>query len=497
MWDLFEYTKTLARPGAVRQGSRFSFLLLFSWLSALFIASAASGVGYITTQFMMRESIERDSILSAQFIQDIAEVEVDHAGIPMLPAMGELLSSYQHHDSFSTFNFEDERIKKARNEFLDHISHLPDLLLSNIYSRERVIVWSTNPDLIGQKVTDNEELELTFNSQRQVSSGYMKVDNGRIEQKFLWLPEELYIENYIPLLDVDDTVLSVVEVYKEPKDLNERIQRGYVVIWQAVVLGGGLMYLGLFWIVYRASVKLASQQQQLIANETFVALGEMSSAVAHSLRNPLAAIRSSAELTLELSAPPIHKNINDIINQVDRMSQWIRDLLVSSPSLNGDSEAVDPLPVIQEALLAFEPQIKNANIQVECDIKQTPLVVSRRVLLTQVFNSLIANAIEAMPDGGLLRITIEQDSSQRCFHLTISDSGKGMSQRQRIMAFKPFYTTKQGGVGVGLMLVKRLMERFGGQVKLTSCEQEGTKVSLRFKVAKGGRNGTQYIDRRR
>ena len=258
-------------------------------------------------------------------------------------------------------------------------------------------------------------------------------------------------------------------------------------IWQAVALGGVLIYLGLFWIVYRASGLMASQQQQLIANETFVALGEMSSAVAHSLRNPLAAIRSSAELTLELSAPPIHKNINDIINQVDRMSQWIRDLLVSSPSLTGDSEAVDPLVVIQEALLAFEPQIIRSNIQVECEIKPVALVVSRRVLLAQVLNSLIANAIEAMPNGGLLRIKLEQNTSQRCVNLTISDTGKGMTRRQKVMAFKPFYTTKQGGVGVGLMLVKRLMERFGGQVKLTSCEQEGTKVSLRFKVATGGK----------
>ncbi|WP_417615423.1 sensor histidine kinase [Oceanisphaera sp.] len=484
---LLEKAKVQNRFGDERCDSKFSFIRWFSLLSAVLIAVVALGVGYIVTQFLLRESIERDSMLTAQFIQSIADAEVNHAGVPLLSSMGELLAYTPQSAPDGSVVAVDERIKKTRNEFLDHVAHLPDVLLANVYTSDRTLVWSTNPALIGQHIPNNHELEDAFTTRHTVASSRIKVDNQRIEQQFRWLPEELYIENYVPLLDFDGNVVSVVEIYKEPKDLNARIQRGYVLIWQSVALGGVLMYLGLFWIAYRASGLMASQQQQLIANETFVALGEMSSAVAHSLRNPLAAIRSSAELTLELSAPPIHKNINDIINQVDRMSQWIRDLLVSSPSLNGDSEAVDPLAVIQEALLAFEPQIKSANIQVECDIKQPPLVVSRRVLLTQVFNSLIANAIEAMPDGGLLRITIEQDSSQRCLHLTISDSGKGMSQRQRIMAFKPFYTTKQGGVGVGLMLVKRLMERFGGQVKLTSCEQEGTKVSLRFKVATGGK----------
>ncbi|ART83106.1 two-component sensor histidine kinase [Oceanisphaera profunda] len=487
MRHLIENIRIISLFRAGRHHSRFSFLRWFSLLSALLIAAVAIGVGAITTQFLRNESIDRDSMLSAQFIQSIAEVEVVHAGIPLLPTIGEFFFPALHYKYLESFEVADVRVKKARNEFLDHISHLPDLLLANIYSNDRAIVWSTNPELIGKKIVDNNELDDAFNLRRYVASSHYNVDEHRSEQQFHWLPKDLYIENYIPLLDINNNVLAVVEIYKEPRDLNARIQRGYVLIWQAVALGGGLMYLGLFWIVYRASVQLASQQQQLIANETFVVLGEMSSAIAHSLRNPLASIRSSAELSLELSEQPIHKNINDIINQVDRMSQWIRELLVSSPSLAGESEAVDPVIVIREAVLAFETQIHNSNIKVECEIKQFSLVISRRTLLTQVLNSLIANAIEAMPDGGLLRIVAEQDVSQRCLNVTISDTGKGMTKRQEMMAFKPFYTTKQGGVGIGLMLVKRLMERFDGQVELSSCEQKGTKVSLRFKVATGGK----------
>jgi signal transduction histidine kinase len=74
----------------------------------------------------------------------------------------------------------------------------------------------------------------------------------------------------------------------------------------------------------------------------------------------------------------------------------------------------------------------------------------------------------------------------------LTDTGKGMSQQQERMVFKPFFTTKQGGLGVGLALVKRIMERFGGSVELSSREEEGTRVSLTFNLAAGGDHGSQH-----
>lgn len=113
------------------------------------------------------------------------------------------------------------------------------------------------------------------------------------------------------------------------------------------------------------------------------------------------------------------------------------------------------------------------------------------MLLTQILNSLFANALEAMPKGGVLTIDIESSQPGQ-LSMTLSDTGKGMSPQQQQMVFKPFFTTKQGGLGVGLALVKRIMERFEGSVELTSREQEGTRVRLNFKVATGEEYGTQH-----
>lgn len=87
-------------------------------------------------------------------------------------------------------------------------------------------------------------------------------------------------------------------------------------------------------------------------------------------------------------------------------------------------------------------------------------------------------------------MNVQPEERQSRVRVTITDSGRGMTPQQEAMAFKPFFTTKQGGLGVGLVMVKRIMERFGGEVGLSSREQAGTSVSLVFRVAEGGSHGT-------
>ncbi|MHC8367431.1 sensor histidine kinase [Pseudomonas sp. ZT5P21] len=468
---------------------QFNLLRWFSFGSFLIIAAVALGLGYISTRFVVEESIERDSMLTAQFIQAIGDAEIRHASIDPNRTMGEMLDPRQD----NAYPDVDPGTRAAsRAEFLDHVEHLPDLLLATVYAQDRTVVWSTNLELIGIRIEDDDELDESFKMKELVSTSYHEIDEERPEQRLLREPQYLFIENYIPMFNADKSkVIAMVEVYKEPTDLVERIQRGFKAIWLATALGGAAIYLGLFWIVRRAARLLESQQKQLIANETFVALGEMSSAVAHSLRNPLANIRSSAELAHDIASQNAQKNIGDIIHQVDRMSRWVRELLVSLRPMNDEFETVDLVLTIDDTLSAFDALIKRSGVEVRFTPKACPRVVSQQVLLTQILNSLFANALEAMPKGGVLSIDIESTPSG-LVRMTLSDTGKGMTKQQQQMVFKPFFTTKQGGLGVGLALVKRIMERFEGSVELTSQELEGTCVSLNFKVATGGEYGAQH-----
>lgn len=466
---------------SVEAQKRFNLLRWFSWVSLIVVGSVVLGLGALSTRFLIEESVHRDALLTAQFIQTIASTEMQHVVLPDGLSMGELLDPRQDQ---ARPDISPGSRNIARGEFLDHVEHLPDVLLANIYAPDRTIIWSTNPRLIGQRIVDDEDLEEAFELKTHISASYHSVDDAREEQKFPVAPEMFFIENYIPLLDVgENKVMAMVEVYKEPRDLIIRMTRGLILVWVATLLGGALIYFSLYWLMRRAADLLAAQQKQLITNETLVALGEMSSAVAHSLRNPLASIRSSAELAQEIETGPAQKNITDIISQVDRMSKWVRELLLSLRPLNDEANAIDLVATVRDSIQAFEQQIGRARVRVNFESGQVPLVLSQEVLLSQILNSLIANALEAMSTGGDLNIGVEKDANGLC--LTIADTGNGMSAQQQRMAFKPFFTTKQGGLGVGLMLVKRIMERFGGSVALTSREQQGTCVSLRFQLAAG------------
>ncbi len=459
----------------------FNLLRWYAFVSLAIILSVAVGLGLISSRFVINESVERDALLTAQFIQSIASAEVRHVSIPNVRTMGELLDP-RLDQSFPEVNPEARR--NARGEFLDHVAHLPDMLLANIYAPDRTVIWSSNPALVGRMIESDEDLDHAFDNKVRVSASYHNVDQARAEQKFITPPESLFIENYIPLFDADGVnVTAMVEIYKEPRDLIGRIEHGLLMIWMAVAVGAALVYGGLYWLMYRANRHLQQQQKRLINNETFVALGEMSSAVAHSLRNPLASIRSSAELAQEVEEGPAQKNIGDIISQVDRMSHWVRQLLQSLRPLNDEAQAVELERVLQDSLQAFSLQLRRQGVEVRVDPLANVQVLSQAVLLGQIFNSLIANALEAMSDGGTLRVE-QVRQSRKTLTLRLCDSGKGMTDEQLRMAFRPFYTTKQGGLGVGLVLVKRIMERFGGTVRLSSREGEGTRVQLSFRVAR-------------
>lgn len=176
----------------------FNLLRWFSVISLLIIASVAGGLGYVSTRFVVRDSVERDAMLTAQFIQAMAQAEVRHSQLPPGTTMGELLDprlDQQH------LQFNPELAESTRVEFLDHVEHLPDTLLANVYARDRTIVWSTNRELIGKRIEADGDLDRAFRSRKTVSASYHQAEDDREEQKFQREPRFLFIENYIPLFD--------------------------------------------------------------------------------------------------------------------------------------------------------------------------------------------------------------------------------------------------------------------------------------------------------
>lgn len=456
----------------------FNLLRWYSLTSLAVVVPVAVVFAVGFSRFIANETLQRDAILTAQFVNSMAETESEHAELRGGVVLAQLLDPRVDP---ARFGIPAASVAMARREFFDHIRLLPDLLLANVYAPDLRMIWSSNSALIGKVDASNEELKDAFRSRAVVAIAHLEAAHEKDEQRFMSEPKSVFIENYIPLRDGRGDAVAVVEVYKEPASLLATMARGQRLVWAGSALAAIAVYLATFGIVRRGQLQLLKQQRRLVETETLVAIGEMSTAVAHSLRNPLATIRSSAELALDCELEPVQKNARDIITQVDRLSSWIRDLLRYSRPQTAALETVDIGLLLREAVAGFAPQIAKAGVRVvDLPHENMPRVSGDASLIAQVFQSVLSNAIEAMPKGGELRLNVATINSPRKVVVTISDTGHGMSAEQLAVAFRPFHTSKRHGLGLGLSIVKQVMERSGGAVDIASRENVGTDVRLVF-----------------
>lgn len=472
------------KPAAASVRRPFNLLRWFSLLSLAVVAIISVGFASTLTHFLSREILQRDALLTSQFVQSIVAVQNQQARLGRSVSLGRILDERV---DLLTLGVDAKEASSIRSQFYDHIKSLPDVLLANVYAADRKIIWSTNPALIGKFDKHNDELEDAIKTRAMVATNYLDQENHsegehKGEQAFAADPKRFFVESYLPLLNGEGEVLSIIEIYKEPASLLDAVTRCRQLVWSCTALGMIFLYLAMFWIIRRADMTLDDQQRQLLEAETLCVVGEMSASVAHGIRNPLASIRSSAELALDGDLESMRKNANDIIFQVDRLGKWVRDLLVFSRPVSGETQAMDVLALVDDCLPSFSAQLEKNGIA--CTFVRpdnlVPRVKGNRSLATQALASVISNAIEAMPGGGNLQLELQVAEKTRSVSVVVSDTGSGMSATQMDLIFKPFYTTKRNGLGLGMALVKRIMERFGGAIRLDSLEGKGTCVRLTF-----------------
>ncbi len=463
----------------------FDLLRWFGALSFVTIASAAVGMAAILSYFLAGEILRRHASKTAEFISSVAEIQSAFGGFRDRAGMAELLGGIR---TAGELGVGEDAAERAREEFFDHMRALPSVLSIDIYARDRRVIWSHSKDGHADAVMGSVEplfLDSIF------ARRYAASDDAAVAAEILSdQPGSYDVRYYVPLYDSRQQVAAVVEVCEEPMGLFNSIRRGRILVWAGSLVAGTLIYLILFWVVRRAAVLIGFQQQRLVESETLAVVGEMALAVAHGIRSPLAAIRSSAELIHEQLPQKLQNHTRDIIGQTDRLSRWSRDLLVFSvpePPVAA-LENVNIVPVLEESVENFRSRLSQNRISPEWirPAVDVPAVVGNRSLLLQVFNSIIANAIDAMAGGGKLTIRYDMDQPRGRVVVDIEDTGMGMSDDERARMFKPFSTNKPRGLGIGLTLVKRTLERYGGSVRVESAEHVGTRVELNFATCAPG-----------
>lgn len=247
-------------------------------------------------------------------------------------------------------------------------------------------------------------------------------------------------------------------------------------------------YLGLVFLCLDISERIALEQEQkrlrdhLFQQEKMVLVGQIVAGVAHELNTPLATIL----LRVQLIEQQANKNsdlsdLKVLEGEARRCRRIIDSLLGFSRRSEGVVSRTDLNGLIQESLSLVENDLTLKGIKLETDYAgngTTVCVDSNQV--QQVLLNLIANAADAMPDGGRLHISTRLLSDRASVEIRVTDSGCGIEEDILNRIFDPFFTTKEQGkgTGLGLAICKRIVEEHEGKIKIQSCPGKGTTVSV-------------------
>lgn len=400
----------------------------------------------------------------------VAERMIRHNAELARDFVGSLMRMHQGERFF--VNREDTR---GMESLFVELSRMPGLGHANVFDTGRRLVWSTNEGAIGKDAGTNEELDSALAGQLEVESELLETSSFiKPEHAFLRNDARDAVEVYIPVQNRVGEVVGVIELYMLPEDLLNDVHEITRFVWIACVLSGLVTYLALVWLVMMADRQIAQQQRTIVANESLVAVGDMASAVAHGLRNPLGAIRSSAEL---IAMGPEREMAGDIMSEVDRLQAWIAKLLAYAQQGGRSLGPVQIEHMLQHLVDTHATRMERQGVTVRCDWPATlPQVQADAPALEQALDNLVSNALDAMPQGGELTLSVQP--LDRGLRVTVADTGVGISPEDLQRVFTPYHTTKRTGIGVGLPLARRSAERLGGSLRLESRLGAGTQAIL-------------------
>ncbi len=217
--------------------------------------------------------------------------------------------------------------------------------------------------------------------------------------------------------------------------------------------------------------KLAGARQRVVQSETLAAMGEMSSAVVHEMRNPLSSIKLNLQaIRTKLDGDPRHEELADIAQaQVHRLERMFSDLLSLSRPLAMNFRVAPLRETVIDALEAVAEQAADKRCRFQ--LQEIDTAIRARIdpeRFQQALVNLFQNAMQATGDGGEVVVVTHLDHARRLVRLEVTDNGPGVSDDNLERLFQPFFTTREDGTGLGLAIVRKIVEYHGGRVSASN-----------------------------
>ena len=384
-------------------------------------------------------------------------------------------------------------------ESLGSLLSLPEVVRVKVWNRQGAVIWSDDDRLIGRTFPGNRELREALGGAVSVQlKDLKKAEHVHERERF-----EKLAEVYVPIFSGTDPngAIGVLEMYKVPTRLSAQIHNVTVIVWSTSLAGGIILYLSLFGIVrvaYQSQLRLA---QHLERSQVEIAVKEAKNAdldsfiysVSHDLKSPLVAIEGMASLVLSDCGDRLGEDARHYLARlqanVHHMEELIGDLLTLSrvgresraPEVVGLGELVD------EFVAEQDEQLRAHGVKVV--VRDDTMLHGIRRQLEQVLSNLLCNAVKymgAQPAPMIEVGAIPRDGFVECY---VRDNGIGIEPAYHDKVFEIFqrlHEVAAEGTGVGLAIVKKIVDAAGGRIWVES--EKGTGATFRFTwpVVEGG-----------
>jgi len=236
---------------------------------------------------------------------------------------------------------------------------------------------------------------------------------------------------------------------------------------------------------------LQQRQEQLLRSEKMAALGQLSAGIAHEIRNPLTSVKIFIQ-SLEKEIDPDENQKEDfriIKREIDKINEHITRFLGFARPEEPFFQRVDIRGLVMDTLNLLAPKMKSSSIDLDISLPEDlPKIEGDPKQLGQVFLNLILNAIEAMPNGGVLTIRSTVNtipaSEEELLQLFFRDTGSGIPEKDRPYLYDPFFSTKEKGTGLGLSIVYSIIQKHNGQIEVESELGKGSLFIISLPVSK-------------
>lgn len=235
-----------------------------------------------------------------------------------------------------------------------------------------------------------------------------------------------------------------------------------------------------FIVVFQDLTKIKQLETEIQRKEQLAAIGELSSSIAHEIRNPLASLKGSIQMLKEGTFPESHKEklMEIALREMDRLNRIVTDFLTYSRPAPLVLDIVNICSLIDTTVEILKNSASKNNVIIKKQYSENSQIIADAGKLQQVFLNLGINAIEAMPDGGELAIAVFDKNDT--IEIDFKDTGTGIEEKNLKKIFYPFFTTKEQGTGLGLAISYRIIEEHRGTIDLKTTPGSGSifKITL-------------------